>query len=213
MKNVILFLAFIIIPLPFTSIAQNSPICTSEFTVRYGDYSDEAFVIYVFATVNENNYTEAEFVLGCRAAQELLPATIHLYGSEKLMRFCSELRAMRNKYSEWLKVAQENNIRDLVKEIPIKTSAVKLKYYDGQMNVLKSVDISLKGVFMAEFNSFSLFPDINSIYIMGNNVSFEDIPIFHIRTVNDFDKIIQALDYRAIKGKIDAIHQNDNLFN
>ena len=192
--------------------AQHIQEWTSEFAVRYGDYRDETFTIRVLVDMESNDYANAEFVLGCRAGGELLPAMIFLHGERELQSFYNELKAIRNKYSEWLSVAKANGVRNMVKDIPIQISSRELHYYNGQMTELKSVNTPLKALFRAEFSSLSLLPT-NTIRIGFNSFEPEAIPIFHVRSVADLDKILNAVNIVKIKAKINAKQQKNNLFN
>ena len=193
--------------------AQQLQEWTSEFILRYGNYSDEAVKICVLVDIKNSNYKDATYVLATRFGGELLPCSVSLYGQAQLEQFYSDLKQIRDKYNEWLNVARQNGVRDLVKDIPFKTSQVELTLYDGNMNKLKTFNTQFKGVFRAEFNSLSLFPDSNSIRIGFSSVTGEDIPIFHVRSVADFDKILNALTFNKIKAKMESKIQKQNLFN
>lgn len=193
--------------------AQHIQEWTSDFVVRYGDYGNETVKICVLVDMNGNDYNNAEYVLCTRFGGEILPCTIQFYGQDDLMRFHSDLKQIRNKYSEWLNVARQNGVRDLVKEIPVKTEQVELTYYDGNMNELKTFNTELKGLFRAGFNSLSLFPSNDSIRIGLRTVKGEDLPIFHVRSVADLDKILNAVSIDKIKEKLDKKIQKQNLFN
>lgn len=198
--------------LPILLHAQSIQEWTSEFAVRYGDYRDETFTIRVLVAMEPNDYANAGFVFGCRAGGELLPAMIFLHGERELQSFYNELKAIRNKYSEWLSIAKANGVRDMVKEIPMQISSRELHYYNGQMTELKTVNTPLKGLFRAEFSSLSLLPS-NSVRIGSNSCEPESIPIFHVRSVADLDKILNAVNIAKIKAKIGAKQQKNNLFN
>ena len=193
--------------------AQSHQEWTSEFTLRYGNYSDETVKICVLVDVKGCNYKDATYVLATRFGGELLPCSVSLYSQAQLEQFYSDLKKIRDKYNEWLNIARQNGVRDLVKDIPFKTSQVELTLYDGNMNKLKTFNTQFKGMFRAEFNSFSLFPDSDSIRIGFSSVTGEDIPIFHVRSVADFDKILGALTFSKIKAKMESKIQKQNLFN
>lgn len=193
--------------------AQQLQEWTSEFTLRYGNYSDETVKICVLVDIKGNNYNDATYVLATRFGGELLPCSVTLYGHAQLEQFYSDLKQIRDKYDEWLNIARQNGVRDLVKDIPFKTSQVELTLYDGDMNKLKTFNTQFKGGYRAEFNSLSLFPDSNSIRVGFSSVTGEDIPIFHVCSVADFDKILGALTRRKIKAKMESKIQKQNLFN
>lgn len=193
--------------------AQQLQEWTSEFTLRYGNYSDETVKICVLVDIKGNNYNDATYVLATRFGGELLPCSVTFYGHAQLEQFYSDLKQIRDKYDEWLNIARQNGVRDLVKDIPFKTSQVELTLYDGNMNKLKTFNTQFKGVYRAEFNSLSLFPDSNSIRIGFSSVNGEDIPIFHVRSVADIDKILSALTFSKIKTKMESKIQKQNLFN
>ena len=210
MRNILVILLSLICGIANTQQLQE---WTSEFILRYGNYSDEAVKICVLVDIKNSNYKDATYVLATRFGGELLPCSVSLYGQAQLEQFYSDLKQIRDKYNEWLNVARQNGVRDLVKDIPFKTSQVELTLYDGNMNKLKTFNTQFKGVFRAEFNSLSLFPDSNSIRIGFSSVTGEDIPIFHVRSVADFDKILNALTFNKIKAKMESKIQKQNLFN
>lgn len=210
MRNILVILLSLICGIANTQQLQE---WTSEFILRYGNYSDEAVKICVLVDIKDSNYKDATYVLATRFGGELLPCSVSLYGQAQLEQFYSDLKQIRDKYNEWLNVAKQNGVRDLVKDIPFKTSQVELTLYDGNMNKLKTFNTQFKGVFRAEFNSLSLFPDSNSIRIGFSSVTGEDIPIFHVRSVADFDKILNALTFNKIKAKMESKIQKQNLFN
>lgn len=210
MRNILVILLSLICGIANTQQLQE---WTSEFILRYGNYSDEAVKICVLVDIKNSNYKDATYVLATRFGGELLPCSVSLYGQAQLERFYSDLKQIRDKYNEWLNVARQNGVRDLVKDIPFKTSQVELTLYDGNMNKLKTFNTQFKGVFRAEFNSLSLFPDSNSIRIGFSSVTGEDIPIFHVRSVADFDKILNALTFNKIKARMESKIQKQNLFN
>ena len=201
MRNILVILLSLICGIANTQQLQE---WTSEFILRYGNYSDEAVKICVLVDIKNSNYKDATYVLATRFGGELLPCSVSLYGQAQLEQFYSDLKQIRDKYNEWLNVARQNGVRDLVKDIPFKTSQVELTLYDGNMNKLKTFNTQFKGVFRAEFNSLSLFPDSNSIRIGFSSVTGEDIPIFHVRSVADFDKILNALTFNKIKAKMES---------
>ena len=210
MRNILVILLSLICGIANTQQLQE---WTSEFILRYGNYSDEAVKICVLVDIKDSNYKDATYVLATRFGGELLPCSVSLYGQAQLEQFYSDLKQIRDKYNEWLNIARQNGVRDLVKDIPFKTSQVELTLYDGNMNKLKTFNTQFKGVFRAEFNSLSLFPDSNSIRIGFSSVTGEDIPIFHVRSVADFDKILNALTFNKIKAKMESKIQKQNLFN
>lgn len=210
MRNILVILLSLICGIANTQQLQE---WTSEFILRYGNYSDEAVKICVLVDIKNSNYKDATYVLATRFGGELLPCSVSLYGQAQLEQFYSDLKQIRDKYNEWLNVARQNGVRDLVKDIPFKTSQVELTLYDGNMNKLKTFNTQFKGVFRAEFNSLSLFPDSNSIRIGFSSVTGEDIPIFHVRSIADFDKILNALTFNKIKAKMESKIQKQNLFN
>lgn len=214
MKTLFVIIAnILIVSLSHSVSAQSHQEWTSEFTLRYGNYSDETVKICVLVDVKGSNYKDATYVLATRFGGELLPCSVSLYGQVQLEQFYSDLKKIRDKYNEWLNIARQNGVRDLVKDIPFKTSQVELTLYDGNMKKLKTFNTQFKGVFRAEFNSFSLFPDSDSIRIGFSSVTGEDIPIFHVRSVADFDKILGALTFSKIKAKMESKIQKQNLFN
>ena len=213
MKKIVLLLTLLTTAICQTVYAQHIQEWTSEFHIRYGDYSDETVKIAVLVDMNGSDYNNATYILCTRFGGELLPCSLQFNGQNELMQFHADLKKIRNKYSEWLNIAKQNGVRDLVKEIPIYTQSVPLTLYDGNMNELKQLNTSLKGLFRAQFNSLSLFPNSDSIRIGFNSAKGEDVPVFHIRSVSDLDKILNALNIEKIKAKLNSKVQKQNLFN
>lgn len=193
--------------------AQHIQETTSDFQIRYGNYSDETVNVIFLVDMDGSDYKKAEYGLATFFGSELLPCSIQFHGQNELEQFYSDLKQIRNKYSEWLNVAKQNGVKDLVKDIPFCTEPVELTIYDGKMNELKTLKTSLKGLFRAEFGSLSLFPNQESIRINFRTVSGNDIPIFHVRNVNDLDKILNAVNIEKIKAKLNKKIQKQNLFN
>lgn len=214
MKKLFLVILYIILLISHQGLsAQHIQEWTSDFHIRYGNYSDETVRVCVLVDMNGGDYTNAIYAMSTRFGSELLPCSIQFHGRNALEQFHSDLKLIRNKYSEWLNVAQQNGVKDLVKDIPIKTKQVELTLYNGNMKELTTFNVPLKGLFRAEFGSLSLFPDRNSIRIGFEVVEGEAVPIFHVRSVSDLDKILNALDFGKIKTKLDAKVQKQSLFN
>lgn len=213
MKKAAILFALLAIFITDNIQAQHIQEWTSDFHIRYGNYSDETVRVCVLVDMNGGDYTNAIYAMSTRFGSELLPCSIQFHGRNALEQFHSDLKLIRNKYSEWLNVAQQNGVKDLVKDIPIKTKQVELTLYNGNMEELTTFNVPLKGLFRAEFGSLSLFPDRNSIRIGFEVVEGEAVPIFHVRSVSDLDKILNALDFGKIKTKLDAKVQKQSLFN
>ena len=213
MKQKVLLLVLSMITISTNTYAQHLQEWTSEFTVSYGNYSDETVKVCVLVDIYNNDYCNAKYLFCTRLSGDFLPCSVLFNGQKELEQFHSSLKEIRNKYNEWLNIARQNNVKDLVKEIPIKTTLVELTLYDGNVNQLKKINVQLKGVFRAEFNSISLFPDDDSINIGIYSVTGMDIPIFHVCSVSDLDKIINALDITKIKTQINTKIQNYSFFN
>lgn len=211
MKKLSIIISIVFVTISQSVYAQHIQEWTSDFNIRYGNYGDETVRICVLVDMNGNNYQSATYALATRFGGELLPCSIQLEGLDKLAQFYSDLKLIRNKYNEWLNVARQNGVKDLIKEIPIKTKQVELTLYDGNMNELKTVNTQLK-VFRAEFNSLSLLPN-NSIRLGFDTFESEAIPIFHVRSVSDLDKILNALNIEIIKPKLNSKIQKQSLFN
>lgn len=213
MKKVIFFIVFLVTAMCHNVQAQHFQEWTSDFAIRYGDYSDETVRVCVLVDMNGSDYKNAKYALSTRFGSELLPCSVIFNGQAELEQFYSDLKEIRNKYSEWLNIARQNGVRDLVKEMPTKTKSILLTLYNGNMQELKTINIPLKGVFRAEFSSLSLFPNSDSIRIGFETVEGEAVPIFHVRSVSDLDKILNALNFSKIKAKMDTKIQKQSLFN
>lgn len=211
-KKVLLFISLLAIVASSVQ-AQHIQEWTSDFAIRYGDYSDETVRVCVLVDMNGSDYKNAKYALSTRFGSELLPCSVIFNGQAELEQFYSDLKEIRNKYSEWLNIARQNGVRDLVKEMPTKTKSILLTLYNGNMQELKTINIPLKGVFRAEFSSLSLFPNSDSIRIGFETVEGEAVPIFHVRSVSDLDKILNALNFSKIKAKMDTKIQKQSLFN
>lgn len=213
MKKLLVVIVSIFFVLVSQSIsAQHIQEWTSDFNIRYGNYSDETIKICVLVDINGADYKNATYALATRFGGELLPCSIQFYGQDELTQFYSDLKQIRNKYNEWLNIARQNGVKDLVKDIPIKTRQIELTLYDGNMNELKTLKTQLKGVFRAEFSSLSLIPS-GSIRLGLDLLEGEAAPVFHVRSVADLDKILNALNIEKIKAKLNNKIQKQNLFN
>lgn len=184
----------------------------SEVVVRYGDYLNNVYAVRVFVDMNINDYDTAVYAIGCRSAENLLPVVIFFNGKRELQSFVNELKAIRDKYAEWLAVAQSNEVTKLDKVLPTQISARKLTYYDGNMEELKTVIMPLKALFRAEYSSLSLLP-VKNITFGFAEAEPEAIPIFHVCSVEDLDQILSTLDIEQIKQNVDAKVKTSNLFN
>lgn len=185
---------------------------TADFEYRYGDYSNECYRIIIFADVEDNDFANAEFAMGCRSGQKFLPATVSVRGEAALRRLHAELRAIRNKYAEWLATARTNGITKLEKELPVKTSRVTITYFDMDINELASMELGLKALFRAEHHSLSLLPDTDNITICGYTAPAKDAPILHVNSTADLDRIIRALDIVNIRASVAKQRQESSLF-
>jgi hypothetical protein len=122
----------------------------------------------------------------------------------------SSLIEVRNKYAEWVKIAEDNNITEMTKQIPVDMPRVTVCWYGTEWYFAFNKRIN--------FDFHILDNGKKIIYMMdkvtaSSNEYIDETFYWVFQSVEELDKfIINGLDYPKFIEKINAKVNNANLF-
>ena len=119
------------------------------------------------------------------------------------------LKEVREKYAEWVKVAEDNHITDMTKQIPVDMPRVTVCWYGTKW--FFAFDKRLNFDFM-------ILDDGKKILVMNAKVTassneYIDQKFYWVfQSVTELDKFINTLDYPKFIEKLNAKSNNEDLF-
>lgn len=124
-------LSFIFLPLGIT--AQNV------FTTYQSNVSSKPFNIYAST---KDNGSFSSLIIDMYSNDDLHPRGGIMIDSEKHKEFLDKLTEAKFKYSEWVKVAKQNKVKDFRKEMKINFQGETVYFfYDETINMQMSCDL------------------------------------------------------------------------
>ena len=116
---------------------------------------------------------------------------------------------MRDKYAEWVKVAEDNHITDMTKEIPVNMPTVTVCWYGTKWYFAFNKRLNF---------DFMILDDGKKIIVMSAKVTassnqYIDQKFYWVfQSVIELDEFIKKLDYPAYIEKLNTNSNNADLF-
>ena len=121
----------------------------------------------------------------------------------------SSLKEVRDKYAEWVKVAEENDITEMTKEIPVDMPSVIVCWYTSKWN------FSYKKRFKF---TFMILDSGKKIIVMNEKVTstanqYIDTKFYWVfQSVTELDEFIELMNYPKFIEKLNVKANNADLF-
>ena len=121
----------------------------------------------------------------------------------------SSLKEVRDKYAEWVKVAEDNHITDMTKEIPVNMPTVTVCWYGTKWYFAFNKRLNF---------DFMILDDGKKIIVMSAKVTassnqYIDQKFYWVfQSVIELDEFIKKLDYPAYIEKLNTNSNNADLF-
>lgn len=212
MKILLILLAILLLPLPASAV-QSDSIAVLENTYginideelhqcfgdKYIDFSASKnkidALVWVAATNSDNNYG------------------LLLIYYKQMNDFWMALRETRSKWAEWIEVAQDNNIANVNKEIPVKFPKVIYGWsFNGRLYARKGVPI--KFYFQYENGNTTLTSAFR--VTSAKNRYVESTYTFTINSIEELDELIAIVEpdnlRKLIELKNNVDIRDNNLF-
>lgn len=153
----------------------------------------EGFKVYI-ALAAESTSTEARIMLK----------------SKDINSFITALTETKNKYMEWSKVAKENNVDDLSKEIDVKFPNIDIAWYGSKWFFSFNQKLKPRFSILSDGRHVVTFYNNN---VSSSNQFIKESTYWVFSDEKEFDEIISKINYDAVKGKLDAEESKKDLFN
>lgn len=171
----------------------------------YSEFWDRGYDISILLDENDPSTISKVYI---EVAGERKDETVTLnYQSPSML--LSSLKEVREKYAEWVKVAEENNITEMRKEIPVNMPTVTVCWYGSK--------------WFFSFNKrfkfdFLILDDGRKIIVMNEEVTastneYIDQEFYWVfQSVTELDEFIEKLDYPKFIEKLNVKANNADLF-
>ena len=121
----------------------------------------------------------------------------------------SSLKEVRDKYEEWYKVAEDNNITDMTKEIPVKMPSVTVCWYGTKWYF--AFNIRANFTFMI-LDSGKKIIVMHSKVTASSNRYIDQEFYWAFQSVDELDEFIKKLDYPKFLEIVNEKANNAELF-
>lgn len=198
MKKIILVLCLLTFILPIK--AQQ----------KVGEYTNSYFSkTFSIEAAEKNNKIENVYI-GVQTDLDFRKAYISVEG-EDLELFKNALELARDKFSEWKKIAKDNNITEMCKEMGIDFPEVAVAWlYGGEWEFSFDNKINLAFLILDDGQMVAAWAPI----VTSSSNSYIDQKIyFAFADEKDFDDIINQLDGQRILNELLNTKNNSKLFN
>ena len=198
MKKIILVLCLLTFILPIK--AQQ----------KVGEYTNSYFSkTFSIEAAEKNNKIENVYI-GVQTDLDFRKAYISVEG-EDLELFKNALELARDKFSEWKKIAKDNNITEMRKEMGIDFPEVAVAWlYGGEWEFSFDNKINLAFLILDDGQMVAAWAPI----VTSSSNSYIDQQIyFAFADEKDFDDIINQLDGQRILNELLNTKNNSKLFN
>ena len=198
MKKIILVLCLLTFILPIK--AQQ----------KVGEYTNSYFSkTFSIEAAEKNNKIENVYI-GVQTDLDFRKAYISVEG-EDLELFKNALELARDKFSEWKKIAKDNNITEMRKEMGIDFPEVAVAWlYGGEWEFSFDNKINLAFLILDDGQMVAAWAPI----VTSSSNSYIDQQIyFAFADEKDFDNIINQLDGQRILNELLNTKNNSKLFN
>ena len=174
-------------------------------TDYHSDYFDRDYEISISTEKNDPSTISNVYI---EVAGESKNETVTLdYKSPALL--LSSLKKVRDKYSEWVKVAEDNHITDMTKQIPVDMPSVTVCWYGTKWYFAFNKHINF---------DFMILDSGKKIIVMHTKVTassneYIDQKFYWVfQSVAELDEFIKKLDYPKFIEKISEKANNSDLF-
>lgn len=198
MKKIILVLCLLTFILPIK--AQQ----------KVGEYTNSYFSkTFSIEAAEKNNKIENVYI-GVQPDLDFRKAYISVEG-EDLELFKNALELARDKFSEWKKIAKDNNITEMCKEMGIDFPEVAVAWlYGGEWEFSFDNKINLAFLILDGGQMVAAWAPI----VTSSSNSYIDQKIYFVfADEKDFDDIINQLDSQRILNELLNTKNNSKLFN
>lgn len=143
------------------------------------------------------------------SAEKVKTKANYMIKSDKLDEFKKALIFTRDKYTEWEKVAKENNVTDMTKDIDVKFPSIDIASLGSKWFFSFGEKLSPKFMILKNGQSVVSFVNKNTA---SSNQYIEETTYWVFADVKEFDEVILKLDSDKIKAKLNKIDNKAELF-
>ena len=171
----------------------------------HSDYWEKDYEICITTAKNDPS-TLSEIYIDVAGERSSETVTLN-YESPVLL--LSSLKEVREKYAEWIKVAEENNITEMRKEIPVNMPAVTVCWYTSKWHLSSKRRLKF---------DFLILDSGKKIIVMNEKVvssanQYIDTEFYWVfQSVTELDEFIENLDYSKFIEKLNAKANSADLF-
>ena len=133
----------------------------------------------------------------------------YMIKSSKLNEFKDALIATKDKYVEWSKVAKDNNVTDMSKEMDIKFPNVDIAWLGSKWFFSFGKKLSPKFLILKDGQHVVAFVNKSTA---SSNQYIDETTYWVFADVKEFDEFIEKLDFDKIKSKLEKSESKAELF-
>jgi|SRR5690606_8537682 len=130
--------------------------------------------------------------------------------SKDINDFINALIETKTKYVEWSKVAKENNVDNLTKDIDVKFPNVGIAWLGSKWFFSMSQRLKPKFSILNDGRHIVMFVNNNTA---SSNQFIKETTYWIFTDENEFDVLISKIKYDTVKNKLDAEESKKDLFN
>ena len=172
-----------------------------------GEFSNSYFGQDFEIEASQKNDKLEEVYIGVNA-RDSKTAFIGVKGKE-LEEFKNSLIQLRDKYLEWVKVAKDNNVTEMNKEFGIKFPSVTIAWHGSKWWFSFGKKPNFKFIIL---DSGKMVASWVPKVVSSSNQYIDETIYFVFADEDDFNNLIDQLDYNTILGKLLKTKNNENLF-
>lgn len=175
---------------------------------KVGDYTNSYFnKSFDIEAAEKNNKIESVYI-GIPTDMESRKGFLEVKGKE-LEQFKTALELARDKYLEWKKIAQENNVTDMSKEMGINFPKVTIAWHGTQWWFSFGNKINLKFLILDNGKMVASWaPEVTA----SSNRYIDQRIYFVFGDEEDFNNLISQLDGQRILNELLKTKNNADLF-
>lgn len=197
MKQNILAILFTLFAI-FTSFAQTE---IGSIFFQYGRSSSVGFKCTLVAGGNATDYEKCAYNLVNQPSYDGYTSIIQFASLDQLQSFRTKLIELSKKYKEWSQVAQQNNVTDITKIVPIDFGMQNVLVYYGTQQI-GNLKTPLKVIYRAKHDNLEFYPQNENAVLM-----------LVIERIETLSKLIDLLSSNHIKTILSGPSNQNSLFN
>lgn len=141
-------------------------------------------------------------------AKDSKDAVISVEGDD-LEEFKTSLCFVRDKYLEWVKIAKENNVTEMDKEFEIKFPKVDIAWLGSKYWFSFNKKVNMSFLILDDGKMVARWcPKV----VSSTNRYIDEVIYFVFENEDDFNSLINQLDYNTILDKLVNTKKNEELF-